>query len=282
MIKLCAFADEAADSLDGQIIALKRNGINLIELRSVDGKNVVDFTESEAHEYAERLKSEGISVWSIGSPLGKSDIEEDEAVYFARLHKLCKTAEIFNCGNIRAFSFFNAYDKRDEVMKRLEETVKIARKYGIKICHENEKDIYGDTLKRTLDIINSVDGIYSVYDPANFIQCGEEAGETISALFEKTYYFHVKDVIKETGEIVPAGYGNGKIDEIVKGVKNDTVFTIEPHLALFKGYSSIDKTEMKNKFNFANSSEAFDCAVRAFKDILFGAGYKETARGFEK
>lgn len=282
MIKLCAFADEAADSLDGQIIALKRNGINLIELRGVDGKNVVDFTESEAHEYAERLKSEGVSVWSIGSPLGKSDIEEDEAVYFARLHKLCKTAEIFHCQNVRAFSFFNAYGKRDEVMKRLEETVKIAREYGKKICHENEKDIYGDTLKRTLDIINSVDGIYSVYDPANFIQCGEEAEETISALFEKTYYFHVKDVIKETSEIVPAGYGDGKIAEIVRRIKGDTVFTLEPHLAVFKGYSSIDKTEMKNKYNFANSSEAFDCAVRAFKDILFGAGYKETTGGFEK
>lgn len=282
MIKLCAFADEAADALEGQIIALKRNGIRLIELRSIEGENVIDFTENVAYEYAERLKREGIYVWSIGSPLGKSDIEEDETVYFARLRKLCKTAEIFNCGNVRAFSFFNAYDKRDKVMKMLGETVEIAREYGIKICHENEKDIYGDTLNRTLDIINSIDGIYSVYDPANFIQCGEEAGETISALFEKTYYFHIKDVIRETGEIVPAGYGNGKIDEIVKGVKNDTVFTIEPHLALFKGYSSIDKTEMKNRYNFANSSEAFDCAVSAFKDILFGAGYKETVGGFEK
>ena len=37
-IRLCAFSDEAADSIDGQIAALKRNEISLTELRSVDKK----------------------------------------------------------------------------------------------------------------------------------------------------------------------------------------------------------------------------------------------------
>ena len=39
MIRLCAFSDEASDSLEGQIAALLRNNIKLTELRSVGGVN---------------------------------------------------------------------------------------------------------------------------------------------------------------------------------------------------------------------------------------------------
>ena len=52
MIKLCAFADEAESSLVGQIAALKRNNIPYLELRSIAGKNVRDFSLDEAREYA--------------------------------------------------------------------------------------------------------------------------------------------------------------------------------------------------------------------------------------
>ena len=44
MIRLCAFADEAGDSITEQISALKRNSISLIELRSINAKNVLDFS----------------------------------------------------------------------------------------------------------------------------------------------------------------------------------------------------------------------------------------------
>ena len=34
-MKLCAFADEASEKLGGQIDALRRNGISLLEIRGV-------------------------------------------------------------------------------------------------------------------------------------------------------------------------------------------------------------------------------------------------------
>ena len=48
MIKLCGFADEAASDLQEQIAALKRNGISLLELRTIAGKNIADFSDQEA------------------------------------------------------------------------------------------------------------------------------------------------------------------------------------------------------------------------------------------
>lgn len=81
MIRLCGFSDEAASGLEGQIAALKRNGISLMELRSVGGKNVKDFTIAEATEIRKKLSDNGIFVWSVGSPLGKVDLATDFEAY---------------------------------------------------------------------------------------------------------------------------------------------------------------------------------------------------------
>lgn len=285
MIKLCAFADEYDKKLDEQIKGLVSNDIRLIELRNIDGKNVADITDEEGLRCYEKLKEAGVGVWSLGSPLGKVDIDCDFDDYKEKkVRRLCRIAQLVHTDKIRVFSFFNAYEKREKVLAYLNETVKIASEYGVTLYHENEKEIYGDTLCRVLDIYDNVKGIKLVYDPANFIQCGQNSTDTINALFDKTAYFHVKDVIAKTQQIVPAGMGDGNIKEIVRRInpENDTVLTVEPHLAIFDGYASIDSTEMKNKYAFNNNRDAFNAAVSAIKAVLKEAGYRETANGFTK
>ena len=44
---ISAFADEASDLLSGQIAALKRNGLCVLEPRSIEG-NMVDKTDEES------------------------------------------------------------------------------------------------------------------------------------------------------------------------------------------------------------------------------------------
>lgn len=283
MIKLSAFSDEAARSLDGQIAALKRNGIKYIELRSIDGKNVADFSFDEAKEYKIQMNDAGVAVWSIGSPLGKVDISTGIDEYLSVVRHVCALANIFETDKIRAFSFYGAYDSREKVIDNMNRMASVASEYGVTLYHENEKDIYGDTLLRVLDLMQSVKGWKFIYDPANFIQCGQNSSETVSALKGKIDYYHVKDVIAATQEIVPAGYGDGNIGEIISSVDFDTTFTLEPHLKLFDGYGSIDNTEMKNKFVYRDNTEAFDAAVKAFKKLLADAGYREKTTGtFEK
>ena len=282
MIKLCAFADEAESGLDGQIAALKRNNIPYLELRSIAGKNVKDFSLDEAKEYAKILAANGISVWSIGSPIGKVGIDVDMDVYMKDVKHVCELANIFGTTRIRMFSFFHALEKREKVMEYLQQMVDCAKEYGVELYHENEKDIYGDILDRVLDIMQSVKGLKYIYDPANYLQCDEPAVKTLAALMDKTDYFHIKDVIVATGELVPAGYGDGRIDELVAKITGDKALTLEPHLAVFDAYASIDNSEMKHKFHFTSNNEAFDAAVNAMKDILVKAGYKEMNGGFEK
>jgi len=272
-IQLCAFADEASGSLDGQIAALKRNDISLIELRNVNGKNVANFTLEEATEIKQKLDENNIKVWSIGSPVGKSKIENDFAVEQARLAHILDICEVFGTKNIRVFSFFLAeYEAhRDQVISRLEKLCAMAKSRGVTLLHENERGIYGDIAPRCVELLNAVSDLGCIYDPANFIQCGQDINQAMELLLPRTGYYHIKDVCAESNTVVPAGHGDGKISTIIEYVKSqgkDCVLSIEPHLKVFPGYNEIDGSELKNKFTFQTGDEAFDAAVAALKELI--------------
>jgi len=282
-ITLCAFADEADKLIVNQIDALLGNNINLLEIRGVDGTNIADITLDKAKELRVQFDNSGIKVWSIGSPLGKVNVDVDFDEYLKKVEHVCKIANILQAKQIRCFSFFKAYNDREKVLEYMQKMVDVGSKYGVFMCHENEKDIYGDTLERTVDILDNVKGIKCVYDPANFLQVGEsDSNKTLDALHSRAHYFHIKDVISATGELVPAGEGDGNIDKLVANIKDDKVLTLEPHLAIFDSYKSFDDNEMKNKYLFRSNEEAFDCAVNSRKKILIKNGYKEIKGAFVK
>ena len=282
MIKLCAFADEASVELDGQIEALIKNNIDLIELRGIDGVNVSKISLEDAEGYAARLNKAGIKVWAIGSPIGKIKLSDDVEAHMELLSHVCRLAKIFGTDKIRMFSFYEAYENEERVFSLLRRMVGIADSFDVKLYHENEKKIYGDTAERVLRIMENVEGLYYVYDPANFIEVGEDSAMTLDALHSKTDYFHIKDVIAAEHQLVPAGYGDGKIPQLIERISDDKVLTIEPHLKIFKGFSEIDGSEMKNRFVFNTNAEAFDAAVTAIKDQLIKCGYYEIKGGFIK
>ena len=284
MIRLSAFADESDNSIEGQIAALKRNGIPMLEIRNVNGKNVMDLTDDEAKEIRAKLDAAGIKMWSIGSPIYKKDINLPEEAHLADARRGCELAKILGAENIRLFSFYNVVDDAThaKMLDLLKKIVVIGKEYGIRMCHENDKGLYGDNLARTKEVLDATPGLCSVYDPANFIQVGEKSEDTLSVLADRAYYFHIKDVIAETGEVVPAGYGDGNIRGLVDRIKGDKVLTIEPHLKIFAGYVLNDKTVLKTKFRFESNVEAFDAAVAAIKKILTEAGYTEKDGAFVK
>ena len=284
MIRLCAFSDEAGSSLQAQIDALHRNGMSLMEIRMVDGENISKISLEKAAEIAKTLKENNIQVWSIGSPLGKVHLNEEFKLSdtLDQCEHLCKLANILGADKIRMFSFYDAYDKKAEVIDYLKQLVALANSYGVQLCHENEKNIYGDVLSRVQELMAEVPGLKFVYDPANYLQCGESAADTLPALHSSTEYFHIKDVISETQQLVPAGYGDGNIAGLIEKITDDKVLTLEPHLKVFAGYSSFDAEEMNNKFHYASNTEAFDAAVAAIKELLNKQGYIERNGGFVK
>lgn len=77
--RLVAFADEVAPDLAGQIEAMQENGVELLEIRGVDGQNIDGISATKAKVIRKMLGFSGLAVWSLGSPFGKIGINDDFA-----------------------------------------------------------------------------------------------------------------------------------------------------------------------------------------------------------
>lgn len=274
-IKLCAFADEAGDSLADQIKAMQENGIGLLELRSIDKKNVTKFTNEEVKEYKKQLDDAGIGVWSIGSPIGKVKIEDDFNIDLDLCKRTIEIANMFEAKSLRMFSFYgtNGEEKyRDLVMERLAKYVEAAKGSGVTLCHENEKGIYGDIAARCLEIHQNIPELKCVFDPANYVQCGQDTLEAWEMLEPYVFYGHIKDSLAD-GSIVPPGKGIGHLREYLPKfvAKGGQVLTLEPHLKVFSALKDLEAPGDESKigmYKFESKREAFDCAVNSLKEII--------------
>lgn len=272
-----AFADEADCFVDGQIKAMLRNHLDGIEIRNVDGTSVSDITVEKAKEVKKALDDNGLSVWSVGSPIGKISIEDDFEQHFDKYKHTLEIAKVLSAENMRLFSFYiprgkTPEDYKSKVIERMGQFVEAAKDYHICLCHENEKGIYGDVAKRCVDLHLALPEIKGIFDPANFVQCAQDTIEAWELLKSYTKYLHIKDA-KADGIVVPAGYGTGNVPHIISSFisQGGTALTIEPHLTIFDGLSSLEREgEESNigEFVYADNNIAFDAACKAVRDIL--------------
>ncbi len=278
-MKIYAFADEASPEIDLQIAALKRNSLDGLEIRNVDGVNISEITVEKAKEVIQKLDSNGLSVWSIGSPVGKSEIEaQDFNEQLDKVKHTLEVASILKAENIRIFSFYipqgaNAGDYKNEVVERLGKICELCSEYGITPCHENEKGIFGDTAERCSELFKAITDLKGIFDPANFVQCGVNTLNAWEMLKNNIKYLHIKDSTSG-GDIVPAGEGDGQIPYIIKdfAAMGGENVTLEPHLTVFDGLAGLErageKSNIGNKYTFDSPDDAFDTAANSLKNIL--------------
>lgn len=271
---LSAFADEYSPEFSGQLTGLKKFGIERLEIRGVDGKNVSALTPEEAKEYKRKLDEAGMKLSTVGSPLGKISLDGDINAHIELTRRVCEIANIMECGRIRAFSFYDTDGRRNEVLEDLDRLISVCESEGVLFCHENEKGIYGDTPEKCLDLKNAFGNrIGIVFDHANFIQCGcEPFPHAYEMLAPYITYMHIKDAT-ETGTVVPAGEGIGRIAETFRELDKkdgDMILTLEPHLRVFKGLDELekegDKTQVKGTYETAE--EAFAASVNALREAV--------------
>lgn len=266
--KIAAFADEAAGDLAGQMFAMKNNGVKLLEIRNTDGENVADISAEKAKEIRRRLDDEGLAVWSIGSPFGKIGIGDDFASHLDKFRRTLETAEILGCRHFRLFSFYGTSDI-GPVLERLDAFIQAAQGTDIILCHENEKGIYGDTADKCLEIHRALPALRAIFDPANFVQCGQDTKAAWELLSPYVEYMHIKDALPD-GSVVPAGKGAGNLGWLLSQYKGD-VLTVEPHLSVFEGFDKLEggqKTKMP--YTYPDSQTAFSAAVGALREIIGG------------
>lgn len=280
---LSAFADEASESLEGQIEALLENGIYQIEPRNIDGRGILNFSEEELEAIREKLSANGIGVYSLGSPIGKYPIDKPFDEHIDAFAKALRACQILGANNMRMFSFFVSQDEletyRETVLSRMSTLLSLAKCAGVRLCHENESRIYGQMPREVNDLVENLPDLYMIFDAANYRMNDGDIDEGIKATLKRLGYLHIKDAIFASQTIVPAGEGEGKIEEVLRAVDEATdetvTLTLEPHLFSFIAYKSIDEHELKGIYSFNNGKEAFAFAATALKNMLTKLGYHE-------
>ncbi len=260
MIHLSAFADEISPDLDVQVAVLQREHIHYLDLRSMWDTNVLDLSDRQVRQIKQALDEQGIGVAAIGSPIGKVPVDSPFDEQLQRLERAIVLAHTFQTPYIRMFSFYpptatgvqparpDPATWRDEVLTRLREMTARARAAGVTLLHENERDIYGDTIARCVDLLQSIDDAHfqAVLDPANFIQCEQVPyPDAYEQLRPWLRYVHVKDALLD-GRVVAAGEGVARWPELLQRLRQDGYdgfLSLEPHLAAagqFRGFSGPD------------------------------------------
>jgi sugar phosphate isomerase/epimerase len=267
MWTLSGFADEISDDLAEQCSVLNDLGLRYLEFRSAWGTNVLDLDADQLARASELLRTHGLAVSSIGSPIGKIGIGDDFGPHLERMRHAAEVAHHFGAPFIRIFSFFipegeDPADHRDEVLRRMRALADVAEQADVVLLHENEKEIYGDTPQRCHDIVTSVGSpkLQLAWDPANFVQVGVRPYEEgYQLLRPHVSYVQIKDALFADNSVVPAGEGDGEVAATIAALHADGFdgfFSLEPHLALghaLGGYSG---------------PENFTRAWRAFTQIL--------------
>ncbi|MBT2247277.1 sugar phosphate isomerase/epimerase [Arthrobacter sp. BHU FT2] len=239
---LSGFGDEVDPDPNVQAAVLLALGASHIEVRSAWGTNVSEFTPEQVERLKAILDERGLKVSAVASPIGKVDVSLPVEHEVQRLGQIISVAKGLGTKYIRIFSFYradgqSAEDIRDDVLVRMAALAAEAEAAGVVLLHENEKDIYGDTPERVLDIMETVNSpaLRVAWDNANFVQVGVKPySDGYAMLRPYLEYFQVKDALFSTGEVVPAGHGDGELDATVAALKADGFSgfaSLEPHLA---------------------------------------------------
>lgn len=286
--QLSSFADEADASLKGQIEAMERHGVFLLEMRGVDGKNVSELTDQEAGDARKMLEDHGMTLSAMGSPYGKYPIDQPFGAHMDSFRRGLEICRRLGARRIRMFSFYmpkqgNPADWKNKVMDQLDEMLRAAEDAGVELCHENEKGIYGDTDARCAELLTAFAGrLGGIFDPANFIQCGVRPEQAMPALKPFIRYMHIKDALLDSGAVVPAGCGDGHVCELLEalaGQAEHMVLTLEPHLTVFEGLNRLQDEKLEHRYHYESRAAAYAAAVNALKEILTSLHYTEGGNG---
>ncbi len=242
MIRISAFSDEISADPVEQLDCLQSHGIGFIEFRSIFKTNVMELTPAQHEDFRALLRSRGMGLSAVGSPVGKYPITEPFEPHLEKYRRALDLADFYGTPNIRVFSYYmpageDPAQYRDEVLKRMAAKAELARERGIRLMLENEKGIYADTAERVADVLESVgsDALAHAFDPANYVEIGQSIDAAWDRLRPFVKHFHVKDYDQKLGRNVPAGQGDGQIPRLIaEAVAGgfDGFCVLEPHLVV--------------------------------------------------
>jgi len=225
-LTLCLITDEVSLSLNEGLAFARAEGIGTVDLRVIDGRNVLALTRSELAGAAQRVRAAGLSVSCICTPLLKwsppgkvSRAKGDQfgfelgdrppGVVYAQAFE---AAEVLGARNLRIFSYL-AYDgyRMDDLRGPIENLLVGAEKYDMKLHVENEGvcNIAGLAELEALVTAYRHPRLRALPDVANAYRTGlAPSAADLARLLPFTDILHVKDYANAARRFVAVGDGD--------------------------------------------------------------------------
>jgi sugar phosphate isomerase/epimerase len=275
------FADEAANSLAGQIDATKALGWKWIEARKIDGVQIHDLSEDAFDRVCGQLADSGVGINCFGSAIAnwQKQIHDSDTVSqaetaraIARMQRLgTKLVRIMSYAIRKGADGVPLDDQMDaERFRRLRELKRRFDDAGLMPVHENCMNYGGMGWPFTLRLLENVPGLKLVYDTGNPTHSDDmsapkgadgrrpkqDSWQFYQRVREQIAYVHIKDgKIGPDGKHVHTwpGEGAGAVREVLTDLfarGYDGGISIEPHLAVVHHDASITSPEAIMRANY--------------------------------
>lgn len=234
--RIAAISDEIHEDLSIALDTIVELGLTGVELRVVFGKNVIDLSDEEVDDVILRIRSRGMEVVSLASPLLKCVLRDAASVdgrfqkdVFAAPYSLIdqprlarrafEIAERTGAPLIRVFSYWRGLDPPscvDRVLGALCELADEAQQRGVTVGLENEHACNVATGAEAAALLAALDhpALKLVWDPANALVAGERPfPEGYQCLPRgRIAHVHVKDCVVREGEVAWGLIGSMNVD----------------------------------------------------------------------
>ena len=238
--ELTGFGDEISPELSEQLDLLSSEGVRCLELRGIWGKNILDLDRGDVERARQELRSRGMAVSAIASPIGNVPVDADFEEHLSSFQRALEMAQAFETSYVRIFSFYPPKGEeeryRDEVVRRLSVLAHRAEDAGVVLLHENDEELFGETPERDPEIMQAVasPALRTAFDPGNYVQIGVKPfDQAYPLLADYVEYVHIKDAVLSDGTMRLPGQGDGQIPELLAALKARGYrgfLSLEPHL----------------------------------------------------
>ncbi len=246
---ISGIADEAADSIAGQISAHQELGWKSIELRLIDGKQASTPLLSDAafETASEAIEAAGMRVTAFATAIGNwsrpigGDFELDLGDLRVLLKRMQRTGAKF----ARTMSWVGEDVApevwRDEAVRRYREMGRMAADAGVYLLHENCEGWGAQSPSHTVEFIERVNhpNVGVLFDIGNTVAYGHDAWTFYAAVKPLIRYVHVKDCRTnpaggKSADFTFPGEGDARVRDILGDLISSGYtagISIEPHVA---------------------------------------------------
>ena len=194
-LRLAAITDEFSPDLERALNSMVDIGMTGAELRTVGGRNMVDFGDQELEGIRKLIDSKGLEVMSLSSPLLKCVLPGSPAIdsrfqqdVFGAVHtfedqprltaRAFHVAHVMGARIVRVFTFWRTVEPEkcfDGIVTALKDLADKAAKEDLIIGLENEHACNVGTASEAARVLNALDhpNLQLVWDPANCYAAGE-------------------------------------------------------------------------------------------------------------